>query len=175
MRDATAFSQLARDFRDRFEDEVYALSKKLAKIGEIYRAVCSSLSKHFPLSAIEDVTQVRAQLSKLVYPGFIWDLNQYFDDLGRYLQAVLNRLQKAHQGQSAGNSQEQQARAIWEDAREKLEKSAAIGVIFSQVEALLHARWLLEELRVSIFAQSLGTREKVSLKRLTKLLKAGRH
>lgn len=175
VRDASALSQLARDFRDRFEDEVYALSKELAKIGEIYREVGSSLSKHFPLSAIEDVTQVRAQLSKLIYPGFIWDLNQYFYDLGRYLQAVLNRLQKTHQGQSAGNCQEQQALAIWEDARDKLEKSTDTGVNFSQVEALLRARGLLEELRVSIFAQSLGTREKVSLKRLTKLLKDSRH
>lgn len=175
VRDEGALSQLARDFRDRFEDEVYALSKELAKIGEIYREVCSSLSKHFPLSAIEDVTQVRAQLSKLIYPGFIWDLNQYFYDLGRYLQAVLNRLQKAHQGQSAGNSQEQQAIAIWEDARGKLEKSAATEMNFSQVEVLLRARGLLEELRVSIFAQSLGTREKVSLKRLTKLLKDSHH
>lgn len=175
VRDASALSQLARDFRDRFEDEVYALSKELAKIGEIYREVGSSLSKHFPLSAIEDVTQVRTQLSKLIYPGFIWDLNQYFDDLGRYLQAVLNRLQKTHQGQSAGNHLEQQVLAIWEDARDKLEKSAATGVNFSQVAALLRARGLLEELRVSIFAQSLGTREKVSLKRLTKLLKDSRH
>lgn len=175
MRDASALSQLARDFRDRFEDEVYALSKELAKIGEIYRELGSSLSKHFPLSAIEDVTQVRTQLSKLIYPGFIWDLNQYFDDLGRYLQAVLNRLQKTHQGQSAGNHLEQQVLAIWEDARDKLEKSAATGVNFSQVAALLRARGLLEELRVSIFAQSLGTREKVSLKRLTKLLKDSRH
>lgn len=175
VRDASALSQLARDFRDRFEDEVYALSKELAKIGEIYREVGSSLSKHFPLSAIEDVTQVRSQLSKLIYPGFIWDLNQYFDDLGRYLQAVLNRLQKTHQGQNTGNHLEQQALAIWEDARDKLEKSADTGVNFSQVAALLRARGLLEELRVSIFAQSLGTREKVSLKRLTKLLKDSRH
>lgn len=175
VRDEGALSQLARDFRDRFEDEVYALSKELAKIGEIYRELGSSLSKHFPLSAIEDVTQVRTQLSKLIYPGFIWDLNQYFDDLGRYLQAVLNRLQKTHQGQNTGNLQEQQALAIWEDARDKLEKSADTGVNFSQVAALLRARGLLEELRVSIFAQSLGTREKVSLKRLTKLLKDSRH
>lgn len=175
VRDASALSQLARDFRDRFEDEVYALSKELAKIGEIYRELGSSLSKHFPLSAIEDVTQVRTQLSKLIYPGFIWDLNQYFDDLGRYLQAVLNRLQKTHQGQNTGNHLEQQALAIWEDARDKLEKSADTGVNFSQVAALLRARGLLEELRVSIFAQSLGTREKVSLKRLTKLLKDSRH
>jgi len=37
-------------------------------------------------------------------------------------------------------------------------------------EKLTSARWLLEELRVSLFAQSLGTQEAVSLKRIQKQL-----
>jgi ATP-dependent helicase HrpA len=35
---------------------------------------------------------------------------------------------------------------------------------------LTHARWLLEELRISLFAQHLGTAESVSLQRITKVL-----
>ena len=35
---------------------------------------------------------------------------------------------------------------------------------------LVHGRWLLEEYRVSLFAQGLGTAEPVSLQRLTKAL-----
>jgi len=35
---------------------------------------------------------------------------------------------------------------------------------------LVRARWMLEELRVSLFAQSLGTAEPVSLQRIKKLL-----
>jgi len=37
-------------------------------------------------------------------------------------------------------------------------------------ERLAHARWLLEELRISLFAQQLGTSEAVSLQRITKVL-----
>ena len=37
-------------------------------------------------------------------------------------------------------------------------------------EALVHARWMLEEFRVSLFAQSLGTAETVSLQRIRKVL-----
>ena len=40
-----------------------------------------------------------------------------------------------------------------------------------QREALLEeARWMVEELRVSLFAQTLGTSRKVSLQRITKLV-----
>jgi ATP-dependent helicase HrpA len=35
---------------------------------------------------------------------------------------------------------------------------------------LVRARWMLEELRLSLFAQHLGTAEPVSLQRITKLL-----
>ena len=35
---------------------------------------------------------------------------------------------------------------------------------------LVQARWLIEELRVSLFAQTLGTSQKVSLQRVSKLL-----
>jgi ATP-dependent helicase HrpA len=36
--------------------------------------------------------------------------------------------------------------------------------------SLVHARWLLEELRLSLFAQHLGTAEPVSLQRIVKVL-----
>ena len=45
------------------------------------------------------------------------------------------------------------------------------AVDVNRFEALLEeARWMVEELRVSLFAQTLGTSRKVSLQRITKLL-----
>ena len=37
---------------------------------------------------------------------------------------------------------------------------------------IVKARWMLEELRISLFAQHLGTTESVSLQRITKVLAA---
>ena len=37
-------------------------------------------------------------------------------------------------------------------------------------EAIAHARWMLEEFRVSLFAQGLGTAETVSIQRIRKVL-----
>ena len=171
VRDSSTLRQLATDFRDRFEDEVYTLARETGEIGGSYREVSAALSGHFPLSALGEITQVRSQLSQLIYPGFLWDLCEGSEDLGRYLQAIATRLQKASQGQNSGSHQEEQALAIWENAREKLENRENLTADPAAVASLIHGRWLLEELRVSLFAQPLGTRERVSLKRLSKLLK----
>ncbi len=171
VRDSSALQQLTVDFRDRFEDEVYALAREIGEVGASYREVSAALSGHFPLSALNEVTQVRSQLSQLIYPGFLWDLCEGAEDLGRYLRAITSRLQKASQGQSKGRHQEEQALAIWEDAREKLADRESLNPDPTAVASLIHGRWLVEELRVSLFAQPLGTRERVSLQRLSKLLK----
>lgn len=171
VRDSSTLRQLAADFRDRFEDEVYVLARELGEVGASYREVSAALSSHFPLAALGEVTQVRSQLSQLIYPGFLWDLCEGAEDLGRYLQAIATRLQKASQGRSMGSQQEEQALAIWEGARGKLENQENLAADPTAVAALIHGRWLIEELRVSLFAQPLGTRERVSLPRLSKLLK----
>ena len=171
VRDSSTLRQLATDFRDRFEDEVYTLARETGEIGGSYREVSAALSGHFPLSALGEVTQVRSQLSQLIYPGFLWDLCEGTEDLGRYLQAIATRLQKASQGQNSGSHQEEQALAIWEGAREKIANQENLAANPAAVASLIHGRWLVEELRVSLFAQPLGTRERVSLKRLSKLLK----
>ena len=171
VRDSSTLQQLAEEFRDRFEDEVYALAREIGEVGASYREVSAALSGHFPLSALGEVTQVRSQLSQLIYPGFLWDLCEGVEDLGRYLKAIATRLQKASQGQNSGSHQEEQALAIWEGAREKLENRENLAADPAAIASLIHGRWLLEELRVSLFAQPLGTRERVSLQRLSKLLK----
>lgn len=171
VRDSSTLRQLAADFRDRFEDEVYVLARELGEVGASYRKVSAALSSHFPLAALGEVTQVRSQLSQLIYPGFLWDLCEGAEDLGRYLQAIATRLQKASQGRSKGSQQEEQALAIWEGARGKLENQENLAADPTAVAALIHGRWLIEELRVSLFAQPLGTSERVSLPRLSKLLK----
>lgn len=174
VRDSSTLRQFAADFRDRFEDEVYVLARELGEVGASYREVSAALSSHFPLAALGEVTQVRSQLSQLIYPGFLWDLCEGAEDLGRYLQAIATRLQKASQGRSKGSQQEEQALAIWEGARGKLENQENLAADPTAVAALIHGRWLIEELRVSLFAQPLGTRERVSLPRLSKLLKEAR-
>ena len=83
--------------------------------------------------------------------------------LPRYLQAALRRLERGPQA-SGRDAEAGAGIAAWE-ARlaARRQDLAARGVVDARVEDF---RWLLEEYRVSVFAQELGTQVTVSPKRL---------
>jgi ATP-dependent RNA helicase HrpA len=107
---------------------------------------------------------MRGQLAGLVYPGFIGETGPArLPDLTRYLKAVTWRLAKAP-----------------EDPRRDAERMATVQRVAGEYQRALTelpaavrdgeearaVRWLIEELRVSLFAQTLGTRVPVSEKRI---------
>ncbi len=116
------------------------------------------------------VTDVRAQLAELIRPGFVADTGLgRLGDLDRYLRAIRHRLDKAPQD----------LRRDHERLSEVLTAEAGYAALLAslrpsqrgseQVEAIA---WMIEELRVSLFAQSLGTAYPVSVKRIEKAIAA---
>ena len=111
-------------------------------------------------AATEDIYD---QLADLIYEGFLDDLQPgRLQEIPRYLNAILIRFERLEQ-----------------DPRQDAVRAAAISPWWQKytdwlgrgreyTEQLDTFRWLLEEYRVSQFAQQLGTREKVSAKRLEK-------
>ena len=83
----------------------------------------------------------------------------------RYLKAIQLRLQK-HPGNAQRDGKHLATlRELWQQYEARLEKHRKAGV---QDEKLSAFRWMLEELRVSLFAQELKTPYPVSYKRLAK-------
>ena len=109
---------------------------------------------------IGTVTDVRDQLAALVPPGFVSATPATrLPHLVRYLRAALLRIEKAPANPAADDSR------AWQVAE------ASTRPWDSRTAATLEeARWMVEELRVSLFAQQLGTDGKVSVKRIDKLL-----
>ncbi|WP_245550197.1 ATP-dependent RNA helicase HrpA [Vreelandella jeotgali] len=110
-------------------------------------------------------SDIKAQMQRLVYPGFLCDAGEWLTCYPRYMQAALIRLEKAPRERSRdqmlmGEIQALEARL---DARRESERRG-------QVESpeLVTFGWWLQELRVSLFAQQLGTAMPVSVKRLEK-------
>jgi ATP-dependent helicase HrpA len=117
-----------------------------------------------PAAAVQDM---RGQLAKLVYPGFISGTGlQRLPDLVRYLQAIVRRLDKM--GESLARDAERMATVhrVTEEYREfvGLRPAERDGAAVTEV------RWMIEELRVSLFAQTLGTPMPVSEKRIYAVL-----
>ncbi len=139
----------------RIVDEWFALRKELER--KVYAGPETVLLR-------EDVHQ---QMATLVPPDFLlvtpW---LQLQQMPRYLQALKSRLEKypAQVGKDQEATrlltrlwQQYAERRLWCERHEVLD------------EGLDEYRWLLEELRVSLFAQALGTRVPVSAKRLERL------
>jgi len=119
--------------------------------------------KTFP----REVDDVRSQLDRLLSPGWLartpWDRLQHFP---RYLKAASLRLDKLRADPARDARQSADLLAIEVPYRREAALRARHGALDAEFEQF---GWLLEELRVSLFAQELKTPVPVSVKRLTKL------
>jgi ATP-dependent helicase HrpA len=112
------------------------------------------------------LADIRAQLRELLPPGFL--ANVAFDRLKhypRYLRAVAMRLDKIASNPERDANWQQQLARYWQTYQVRLVDDRARGVRDPKLEDL---RWILEELRVSLWAQQLKTPYPVSFKRVEK-------
>jgi len=111
------------------------------------------------------VDDVREQLTRLVRPGFLvdtpWTWLMHFP---RYLRAIAVRFDRLRGG---GGRRDREStdlvRAHWQLYQQQAARNEDTG---TRDPELAHFRWMLEEYRVSLFAQTLGTAVPVSEKRL---------
>ena len=107
---------------------------------------------------------MRAQLSGLIYPGFVTATGyRRLPHLARYLRGIERRLDKLPENparDAASMAVAQRAEQAYRQAVAELPARAGSGPGVTDV------RWMLEELRVSLFAQTLGTQAPVSENRI---------
>ena len=125
------------------------------------RAELASITQPNWKASVEDM---RHQLDRLVFKGFVHDIDwEHLQQLPRYLKGIAVRIDKLRS--AAARDQQQMLEidplvAAWTDRQREAERR---GVVDERLEEI---RWLLEELRVSLFAQQLGTPTPVSVKRI---------
>ena len=112
---------------------------------------------------------LRGQLDALLAPGFLRELpHARLAHLPRYLKAMRLRAEKLRSDPARDHSRLQQVLPYWRavlDARASGDDSEALDTL----------RWLVEEWRVSVFAQELKTAEPVSGKRMARAMSAIKH
>jgi ATP-dependent helicase HrpA len=150
-------------------DVVLMVARILAEAAEVDRAVRSTSS----LSLLPSLTDVRAQLAALVYPGFVTATGRRrLPDVLRYLQAARHRLATLpdHPIRDADRMARVAAMQAEYDA-----EVAALPPGRPVPPALAEVRWMIEELRVSFFAQNLRTAYPISEKRILRALDEAPH
>jgi len=109
----------------------------------------------------EVFADISSQLDDLVYPGFLGALEPgRLNHYPRYLRAIQERLKQFEENPVRDAQRMALIDPWWQRYLDALERGCAYD------ENLDQYRWLLEEYRVSLFAQRLGTAQKVSEKRL---------
>ncbi|HKK13606.1 MAG TPA: DUF3418 domain-containing protein, partial [Gammaproteobacteria bacterium] len=117
------------------------------------------------LAAVGDV---RSQLDHLVYPGFVTATPlDWLPHLPRYLKGIRLRLDRLEQNPPRDRQPAALIEPLW---RRYLERVPGPGE--APAPALSDYRWMLEEYRVSLFAQELKTAVPVSAKRMEALWRA---
>jgi ATP-dependent helicase HrpA len=117
---------------------------------------------------LASLADVRAQLAALVYPGFVADTGlARLGEMPRYLAAVARRLDRLAENPARDRERTEAVAQVQREYRELLDQVPPGHPV---PDGLRDVRWMLEELRVNYFAQSLGTPYPISDKRIYRAL-----
>ena len=160
------YSKLYEHVRAELIETVFDVTKLVAEILSEATALKKAIKKTTSLTTMHAVSDVKAQMENLVYPGFVAKTG--YDQLvhiPRYLKAAQVRLTKLGPNLHRDNQLMLTVQDL-EDSYDNAVKSLPAGTIVP--DALRRVNWMIEELRVSFFAQELGTAYTVSEKRIAK-------
>ncbi len=168
--DEDGFAALQAAVRPRLPD---AMADVLARVERVLGAAADverRLSSTPSLTVLASLTDAREQVDRLVYPGFVaatgW---QRLPDLVRYLRALqhrLERLPERPERDRAAMAELALVQAAFDRAGE------ALPAARREATDMVAVRWMIEELRVGLFAQTIRTAYPVSAKRVLRAVAA---
>ncbi|MDG1752356.1 MAG: DUF3418 domain-containing protein, partial [Thalassotalea sp.] len=168
-RDEKSFKACMDHVRSEIADTVLNLAIKVEQVLQLSHEINKKLKGNVPLNVIQSHGDIKQHLQALVFKGFITQAGyNRISDIERYLKAIQRRMEKL-----PIDPNQDRLKMI---EVEKVEKN------FSQVKAKVkqdlallsevnEVKWMIEELKVSLFAQNLKTPYPISVKRLTNHLK----
>jgi len=134
----------------------------------VHARLAKELSRVSSLAILAHLTRIKEHAASLLGDGFISRTGiDHLADLPRYLEADMIRLDKLQENPRRDEQLAWQVEAVtqhWEQARARLSPRRRAQADAREID------WMIEELRVSLFAQTLGTRYTVSDKRIRRAI-----
>ncbi|ELY6231089.1 ATP-dependent RNA helicase HrpA, partial [Cronobacter malonaticus] len=158
------FAQLHDKVRAELNDTVVDIAKQVEQILTAVFNINKRLKGRVDMTMALGLSDIKAQMSGLVYRGFVTG-NGYkrLGDTLRYLNAIEKRLEKMAVDPHRDRAQMLKVEAVQQAWQQWLNKLPPARRDDDDVQEI---RWMIEELRVSYFAQQLGTPYPVSDKRV---------
>ena len=160
-----------RDFvRENINEVTVDIAQKVEQILTLTHQLNQRLKGKMDFTMAFALSDMKSQISGLIYQGFVQKSGYArLPDLLRYLQAIDKRMDKLAQDVNrdrAAMLRVEQVQQAYQQLLAKLPKSKPIS------DEVAEIRYMIEELRVSLFAQQLGTKYQVSDKRVLAIINA---
>ena len=160
-----------RDFvRENVNEVTVDIAQKVEQILTLTHQLNQRLKGKMDFTMAFALSDIKSQIAGLIYQGFVQKSGYArLPDLLRYLQAIDKRMDKLAQDVNrdrAAMLRVEQVQQAYQQLLAKLPKSKPIS------DEVAEIRYMIEELRVSLFAQQLGTKYQVSEKRVLAIINA---
>ncbi|RDE69125.1 ATP-dependent RNA helicase HrpA [Aggregatibacter segnis] len=158
-----------RDFvRENVNEVTVDIAQKVEQILTLTHQLNQRLKGKMDFTMAFALSDMKSQISGLIYQGFVQKSGYArLPDLLRYLQAIDKRMDKLAQDVNRDRAvmlRVEQVQQAYQQLLAKLPKSKPIS------DEVAEIRYMIEELRVSLFAQQLGTKYQVSDKRVLNVI-----
>ena len=173
IRTLVQFEQLLKQVQAQLDELAEELMQSVINALQAARDVSSQLKGNIPFNLLNTMADIKSQLSHLIYKGFVSQTPlSWLKRLPRYFKGMSIRIEKAANDYRRDALNQSQTTPLWEryetlNKQHKKVKNMPEPNYFPESE-LIEYRWLIEELRISLFAQELKTVQPVSVKRLEK-------
>ena len=158
------YQKLQEYVRAELNDAVVDIAKQVEAILTQVFAINKRLKGRVDISVAFALSDIKAQLGQLVFPGFVTSHGwKRLADIPRYLSAIEKRMEKLAIDPNRDRAQMSRVENViqqWQQWLGKLTEKQ------KQQDDVQNIRWMIEELRVSLFAQQIGTPYPISDKRI---------
>jgi ATP-dependent helicase HrpA len=168
-RDEAAFTALVATAKAELHrltvDAVQKVEDVLTQAREVAVAIGAAPARRVPEAAVADL---RRQMTGLLHRGFVATIGRRrLPDVVRYLRAMAYRLEKLPANAARDELWMRQVAAVTAEYEQLRAQAPGTG---APDDPVARVRWMIEELRVGLFAQGIGTPRPVSEQRVYKAI-----
>jgi len=168
IRRQTDYEQRLVEVKTHWIETAQQLAKQVTEILTQHQNIAKQIKGKVPARWLASVADVRGQLDGLIDATFVRDTPEnWLKQLPRYLQGIEKRLEKIDLDPAKDQKMIGEIQPLL-DRYQSLAQSPA----YQLHPGLVEIRWLIEELRLSLFAQPMKTLKPVSIPRIQKKLQA---
>jgi len=162
------FAKLHEHVRANLNDAVVEIATQVEQILTAVFSINKRLKGRIDMTMALALSDIKAQMSGLVYRGFVTQNGwKRLGDTLRYLQAIERRMDKLPVDPHRDRAQMLKVDSVQQKWQQWFNKLPPVRQASEEVQEV---RWMIEELRVSYFAQQLGTPYPISDKRIVQTM-----